>query len=205
MIRTSLSIASGLAAALVLVSAPGAQAAVSAKDAPSKGDIVKQFPELADGEFRTDKNDKVAQPGDTCGTTALAKAKSAVATTGVSATGQPVVQAGVAEVKSSGQAKTYLASYKTYVKKCATFTEPTTGATITTSLTKAPKLGQAALAIVQETSIAGAHQLLDQRARARRQAPRQRRRHRRRPDRLVQHQQAREGRRQEDEVTPPAR
>ena len=156
MIRTSLSIASGLAAALVLVSAPGAQAAVSAKDAPSKGDIVKQFPELADGEFRTDKNDKVAQPGDTCGTTALAKAKSAVATTGVSATGQPVVQAGVAEVRSSGQAKTYLASYKTYVKKCATFTEPTTGATITTSLTKAPKLGQAALAIVQETSIAGA-------------------------------------------------
>ena len=45
--RTSLSLAGGLAAALLLVSAPTAQAAVSAKDAPSKGDIVKAFPALA--------------------------------------------------------------------------------------------------------------------------------------------------------------
>jgi hypothetical protein len=155
MSRTTLSLASGLAAALLLATAPGAQAAVSAKDAPSKGDIVKQFPELADGEFRTDKTNKVAQPGDTCGTTSLKKAKSAVSTTGVSAAGQPVVQASVAEVKSSAQAKTYLASFKKFVRTCATFTEPTTGATVTTKLTKAPKLGQAALAIVQETTLSG--------------------------------------------------
>jgi hypothetical protein len=153
--RTSLSLAGGLTAALLLVSAPAAQAAVGPKDAPSKGDIVKVFPELADGEFATEKTKQIAIPDSTCGASTTKKAKSAVSTTGVSAAGQPVVQVGVVEVKSSGQAKTYLAAYKKYVKKCATFTEPTTGATVTTQLTKAPKVGQASLAIVQQTSIMG--------------------------------------------------
>jgi hypothetical protein len=153
--RTSLSITAGLAAALLLVSAPGAQAAVSAKDTPGKGDIVKHFPELADGEFRTDKTKKVAVPDSSCGASALKKAKSAVATTGVAAAGQPLVQTGVVEVKSSRQAKTYFAAYKKYAKQCATFTEPTTGAAVTTQLTKAPKLGQASLAILQQTTVAG--------------------------------------------------
>ena len=41
------------------------------------------------------------------------------------------------------------------MKKCATFTEPTTGATVTSTLTKAPKLGQSSLAILQETTVFG--------------------------------------------------
>ena len=153
--RTSLSLAGGLAAALLLVSAPTAQAAVSAKDAPSKGDIVKAFPALADGEFTTDKTKQVSVPSKTCGAPTAKKAKSAVSNIGVSAAGQPIVQAGVAEVKSQAKAKSYFAAYKTYVKKCATFTEPTTGATVTSTLTKAPKLGQSSLAILQETTVFG--------------------------------------------------
>lgn len=153
--RTSLSLAGGLAAALILASAPTAQAAVTAKDAPSKADIVKVFPELADGEFSTDRSKQVSVPGETCGTPQSEKAKSAVSTTGVSAAGQPVVQAAVAEVRSSAKAKAYLAAYKSYVQRCATFTEPTTGATVTATLTKAPKVGQASLAVLQETTVFG--------------------------------------------------
>ncbi|GAA1924456.1 hypothetical protein [Nocardioides hwasunensis] len=155
MTRTSLPLAGALATALLLVSAPGAQAAVTAKDAPSQADIVKSFPELADGQFSTDKAKQIAVPGKTCGAPTTKKAKSGVTTTGVSSTGTSIVVAGVAEVKSAKQAKTYFASYKKYVKKCGSFTEPTTGATVTATLTKAPKLGQASLAITQETAIAG--------------------------------------------------
>jgi hypothetical protein len=153
--RTSLSLVGGLAAALILVPAAGAQAAVTAKDAPSQSDIVKVFPELADGTFTTDKTKQIGVPGKTCGAPETEKAKSASNTAGASATGFPVVGAGVAEVKSAAKAKGYLAAYKAYVKACSSFTEPTTGATVTASLTKAPKLGDGAVAMVQETSILG--------------------------------------------------
>ena len=151
--RTVASIAGGLAATLLLVPASAAQAAVTAKDAPSKGDIVKAFPELADGEFNTAKTKKIGAPGKTCEKPATQKVKSAVATTGVSATGQPIVVAGVAELKSAALSKAYLAKYKKYVKKCASYTDPTTGATVTMSLTKAPKLGESSLAIMQQVSL----------------------------------------------------
>ena len=153
--RTSLSLAAGLATALLLVSAPTAQAAVTAKDAPSQKDIVKAFPELADGEFTTDKTKQISVPSKTCGKPTADEAKSVVSTTGVSATGFPVVVAGVAEVKSAAKAKSYLAAYKKYVKKCATWTEPTTGATVTSSLGKSLKLGDDSLTVVQQTSFSG--------------------------------------------------
>lgn len=153
--RTVLSLTGGLTAALLLVSAPVAQAAVGAKDAPAKGDIVKAFPEIADGEFSTDKTKKISVPGKSCEVPATTKVKSAVSTTGVSATGVPIVQASVAEAKSAAKAKAYLAAYKKYAKSCATFTEPTTGAVITTSLGKSLKLGDGSLTVTQETSISG--------------------------------------------------
>ncbi|GAA5115033.1 hypothetical protein GCM10023339_21380 [Alloalcanivorax gelatiniphagus] len=152
---SSLSLAGGLAAALLLVPATSAQAAVSAKDAPSQADIVKVFPELADAEFATDKTKQVGVPGKTCGVPGMEKVKSASSTAGASAAGFPVVAAGVAEIKSAAKAKGYLKSYKAYVKACPTFTEPNSGATVTVSAAKAPKLGQESLAMVQETSVLG--------------------------------------------------
>jgi hypothetical protein len=154
--RTSLSLAGGLATALLLVSAPGAQAAaVKAKDVPSQADIVAVFPELADGQFTTDKTKQVAVPGKTCGTGSKQKARSGATTTGVSSTGTSVVVAGAAEVGSASKAKSYLAAYKTYVKKCGSFTEPTTGATITAKLGPSFKLGDGSLTVIQETTIGG--------------------------------------------------
>ncbi len=116
MSRTSLSLASGLAAALLLVTTPTAHAAVTGKDAPSQGDIVKAFPELADGQFTTDKATKVGVPGKACDETVTSKVKSGVTTTGASTTGYPIVLTGVVELKSVAKAKAYMSSYKKYVK-----------------------------------------------------------------------------------------
>jgi hypothetical protein len=152
--RTSLSLVAGLAATLIVSTAP-AQAAVTAKDAPKQADIVKAFPQLADGQFTTDKTKQVSGPGSTCGAPQAQKVKSAVLTTGVSSAGTTIVQAGVAELASKAKAKAYVASYKKYVKKCSTFTEPTTGATITVSLGKSLKLGDASVTVEQQTTFSG--------------------------------------------------
>src|SRR5688572_2377747 len=111
MTRTSVSLASGLAAALLLVTTPTAQAAVTGKDAPSQGDIVKAFPELADGQFTTDKVKQIGVPGTTCEETARATVKSGTSTTGASATGYPIVLTAVVELRSVAKAKAYMASY----------------------------------------------------------------------------------------------
>ncbi|MBC2933855.1 hypothetical protein [Nocardioides sp. zg-1228] len=151
--RTSLSLAGGLATALLLVSTPAAQAAVGPKDALGKADIVKLFPELADGEFKTERTKKIAVPDGTCGANTQKKATSAVSIAGLSGAGDPIVVAGVAEVKSSGLAKTYFKAFTSYVKQCASYTDPASGATVTVRPTKGSKLGQESLSIVQETAI----------------------------------------------------
>lgn len=153
--RTSLSLAAGLAAALLLVAAPGAQAAVTAKDVPSQADIIKAFPSLDGGTFSTDKNKTITTPGSTCGAPTTQKAASVTAVSGVSASGLEIVVTGVAELKSSAKTKAYVAAYKKYVKACASYTDPTTGATVTMTLTKAPSLGQGSLAFVQQTTFMG--------------------------------------------------
>jgi hypothetical protein len=153
--RTSLTLAGGLATALMLVTAPTAHAAVKSNDLPSKGDIVKAFPVLADAEFTTDKAKTINVVGKDCGTAATQKAKSAVTTSGYSTTTQSLAVVGVAEVKNEAQAKGYLKTYKAYLKKCPTFTEPTSGATITASKGKDPKLGDESMTVVQETVVAG--------------------------------------------------
>lgn len=147
MSRTSLSLASGLAAALLLVTTPTAHAAVTGKDAPSQGDIVKAFPELADGQFTTDKVTKIGVPGQTCDETVTSKVKSGVTTTGASTTGYPIVLTGVVELKSVAKAKAYMASYKKYVKKCATYTQPATGATISVTKGTSLRLGDESLTV----------------------------------------------------------
>lgn len=151
MIRTSSSIA-GIAAALVLVSAPGAQAAVTAKDAPSQGDIVTAFPELSAGEFSTEKIKQIGVPGKTCDATSLDKVKSGTTTTGTSATGFPVVVAGVVELSSVAKAKAYMSSYEKYVKKCASYTQPATGATVTVSAGRSLRLGDESLTVDLQTT-----------------------------------------------------
>ena len=115
------------------------------------------------------------------------------------------MQSTVVEHSSAAKVKAYLKSYKKYAKDCATFTEPTSGGTVTTTLVKAPKLGQSTLMLQQETAVAGvvsysstvfigngkrvaAVVAIDDAA-----IP------------ASSHQQAREGRRQEDEVTPRPR
>jgi hypothetical protein len=153
--RTSLSIAAGLTAVL-LVSATPAQAAVSAKDLPRKGDIVKTFPELADAEFTTFTTKQVTLPGATCGTTRTEKVKGLASIRGMAATGQPFVQSSVTQATSAAKVKAYFKAYKGLTKKCGSYTDPTSGATITTTLAKAPKLGRASLVLKQETALAGA-------------------------------------------------
>jgi len=144
-----------LAVGLVFGSTPAASAKVTAKDVPSKGDIVKAFPELNGGTFKVVKSKKVAEPGKKCGTTKALKVKSAVTNTGVSSVGFPVVTTGVAEFKSTAQAKKYLAKYKKFVKRCKSYTESTTGFTVTLKKAKAPKVGQDRIAVVQTTSGSG--------------------------------------------------
>ena len=85
--RTSLSIAAGLTAVL-LVSGTPAQAAVSAKDLPKKGDIVKAFPEMADAEFTSfTAKTELGVPGATCDTSKIVTVKRLTSIRGVSSTG----------------------------------------------------------------------------------------------------------------------
>ena len=147
MTRTSVSLASVLAAALLLVTTPTAQAAVTGKDAPSQGDIVKAFPELADGQFTTDKVKQIGVPGTTCEETSRTTVKSGTSTTGVSTTGYPVVLTAVVELRSVAKAKAYMASYRKYVKKCATYTQPDTGATVSVDKGTSLRFGDESLTV----------------------------------------------------------
>ena len=143
MIRRSSSIVSlAAAAALVLSASTGAQAAVSAKDAPSQADIVTAFPELADAQFTTDKVQKIGVPGKACDEIVQVKVKSGSYTTGTSSTVvYPIVLVSVVELKSEAKAKAYMASYKKYVKKCGSYAEPTTQATVTVTKGKTFRFG----------------------------------------------------------------
>ncbi|WP_235736578.1 hypothetical protein [Nocardioides alcanivorans] len=142
-----------LALGLVLGAPTAANAKVKAKDAPSKADIVKVFPELKGGTFATDKTKKVGIPAKTCGTNKLQKVKSAFTNTGVASTGTTVVTAGVFEFKSAAQAKGAIKKYKKYVKKCKSFT--LSGVPVTLSKDKAPKVGQDRLAMTAVTNFGG--------------------------------------------------
>lgn len=152
--RTSLSIAAGLTAVLLVSSTP-AQAAVSVKDVPRKGDLVKAFPEMADAEFTTFTSKQSSVPGATCGMTETQKVKSLASIRGVSSAGQSYVQSTAIQATSAAKVKAYLKAYKRFAKECAAFTEPTSGAAVTTTLAKAPRLGQATLMLKQETTFAG--------------------------------------------------
>ena len=153
--RTSLSLAAALTAVLLVSSTP-AQAAVSAKDVPRKGDIVKAFPEMADAEFTTFTSKQISLPGDSCGSTTMQKAKSLASIRAVAPSGQPYVQSSAAEVKSATKAKGYVKAYRAYAKECASFTDPASGATISLTVLKAPRLGQSSLMLEQQTALAGA-------------------------------------------------
>ena len=65
------------------------------------------------------------------------------------------MQSTVVQHSSAAKVKAYVTSYKKYAKDCATFTEPTSGGTVTTTLVKAPKLGQSTVMLQQETAVAG--------------------------------------------------
>jgi len=153
MIRRSSSIVSLVAAAaLVLAGSPGAQAAVSAKDAPSQADIVKAFPELADAQFTTEKATRIGVPGKTCDAISEVKVKSGRFTTGSPATVYPIVLVSVVELKSEAKAKAYMASYEKYVKKCTTYTQPDTGATTTLDKGKTFRFGDDSLTVTTSST-----------------------------------------------------
>jgi hypothetical protein len=140
-----------LALGLVLGAPTAANAKVKAKDAPSKADIVKVFPELKGGVFASDKTKKVGIPTKTCGTNKLQKVKSAFSNTGVASSGTAVVVAGVFEFKSTAQAKSAFKKYKKYVNKCKSF--KVSGIPVTLTKDKAPKVGQDRIAMTAVTSI----------------------------------------------------
>ena len=148
MTRTTLSLAGSLATALLLVTAPASQAAVTAKDAPKQEDIVTAFPELADGQFSTEKVKTIGQPGKTCDAIVRVKVKSGSYTTGSSTTTvYPIVLTSAVEMKSEAKAKAYMATYKKYAKKCTTYTEPTTSSTVTVSKGKTFRFGDESLTV----------------------------------------------------------
>ncbi len=152
--RTSMSIAAGLAAAVLLVPTVPAQAAVKAKDA-RPGRPHPGVPRARRWAVR-DRHDQDRRcPGQDLRPDGTAKAKSAYSVSGVSAEGQPVVAAGVGELKSSATTVSYFKAYKKFVKSCASYTDAATGATVTMEMGKAPKLGQEALMITQQIAIAG--------------------------------------------------
>lgn len=150
--RLSAAAATGVLTLGLALGAPTtANAAVKAKDAPSKADIVKIFPELKSGQFATDKGKKIAVPAAKCGTNKTMKVKSTYSIAG--STGVSTVSAGVAEFGSVAAAKKFLKQYKTFVKKCKTFTMY--GVKVTQKSAKAPKVGQDRVALTQVSSIAG--------------------------------------------------
>lgn len=140
---------------LVLGAPAGAHAAVSAKDTVSEADIVKAVPEIAGGSFTTEKGKVIGTPGKTCGATVEQKVKSAVTIAGTSTVGFPTAAASASELSSESKAKKYLAAYTKFVKNCASFTEPSTGAVVTMQKASAPKLGQGSVAAVQTIAIGG--------------------------------------------------
>src|SRR5688500_3885775 len=94
--RTSLSIAAGLTAVL-LVSGTPAQAAVSAKDLPKQGDVIEAFPEMADAEFTSFTSKQSSVPGATCDTAEIVKVKRLASIRGVSSAGASYVQSTVVQ------------------------------------------------------------------------------------------------------------
>lgn len=135
---------------LVAGTATTADAAVKAKDAPSKANIVKVFPALKSGQFATDKTKKAGVPAKKCGTNTAVKVKSAYTLSGATASG-PAVVSGVFEFKSKSAAKSAMKKYKKYVKKCKTF--KVSGLTVKLAKDKAPKLGQDRVAMTAVTTV----------------------------------------------------
>jgi hypothetical protein len=148
-------LSTGLAIGLAIGVPTTASATVKEKDVASQGDIVKAFPELDGGTFTTTKTKKLLVPGTTCGVTSPLKVGSNVVTTGVSTTGFPAATAGATEFKTESQAKKFLRTYSKFITRCASFTEPSTGATVTIEKAKAPKLGQDRVASVQTIAFSG--------------------------------------------------
>ena len=129
---------------------------MSAKDPPKKGDIVKAFPEMADAEFTSFTTKKNSAPGATCDTSEIVTVKRLTSIRGVSSD-RGVLRAvhGRPSTRRRPRSRRTSKSYKKYAKDCATFTEPTSGGTVTTTLVKAPKLGQSTVMLQQETAVAG--------------------------------------------------
>src|SRR5690242_2819623 len=126
---TSLSIAAGLTAVL-LVSGTPAQAAVYPKDVPKKGDSVKAFPALGGAEFTSFSTKKNSAPGATCDSSKLVKVKRLTSIRAVSTTGASYAQSTVVQHSSAAKVKALLKSWKRYAKDCAAFTQSATGATV---------------------------------------------------------------------------
>ncbi|MFS3127512.1 hypothetical protein ACLM5J_03810 [Nocardioides sp. Bht2] len=154
--RLSAATATGVLTLGLALGAPAtANAAVKAGDVPSKGDIVKIFPELKGGEFTNVKAKKLEVPTAKCGTTKKISVKSSYSTAGnaVSEARITVIGSGVAEFKSVAAAKSYFKAQKAMVKKCKSFTAH--GVKVTLKSVKAPAVGQERLATAETYSLMG--------------------------------------------------
>lgn len=146
---TSIAATSVLALGLVFSTTTAADAAVKAKDVPSKSDVVKAFPALKGGQFTTDRTKRAGVPAKKCGTYKAVKVKSARTLAGAATSGDTVVT-GVVEFKTKKAAKSAMKKYKRYVKKCRTF--KLHGFKVNLSKNKAPRLGQDRLAMTAVTN-----------------------------------------------------
>lgn len=141
-----------LSLGLVLGAPTTAQAAVKAKDVPSKANIVKVYPTLKKGNFATDTSKRAGVPAKKCGTNRVVKVRSSRARTGVHSSGLAVVT-GVVEFKSKSAAKSAMKKYKKYVRSCKTF--KLHGIRVKLTKNKAPRVGQDRLAMTAVTTVAG--------------------------------------------------
>ena len=201
----------GLAAVLSSCPAPGAQAAVSAKDLRRRATSSRRsrsWRTLSSRSFTT--NDRTRQPGATCDTSKIVTVKSAVASIrGVSSRpGQSYVQSRRASPRSVQRPRSRRTSRRTRrtPRTAPPSPSPPRAARSRPRWSRRPSSASRPVMLQQETADRGRRLLLEHRVHRRRQARRGRRGHRRRgrsPRPAIN--EAREGRRQEDEVTPHAR
>ncbi len=126
---------------------------MTARDVPSKANIIKSFPELRGAAFASDATRKVGIPASRCGTNTVQTVRSARSIAGVGTSGKVTVISGVVEFKTLAQAKSAFKKYKAYVTRCQTFT--VSGVRVRLTRDAAPRIGQERLAMTVVSTVAG--------------------------------------------------
>lgn len=128
------------------------QASVTAKDLPSRANIVNVYSKLQGGHFETVTSKQVFLPAKRCADLRTVEVSSSRAIAG--SRGSLSVTSEVTQFKSKAAAKSAMASYRRLIRRCASYTGDS-GATVTITRNRAPRLGQDRLAMSSATNWSG--------------------------------------------------